>query len=61
MHNKKSFKAKVAFFFSSFKTMFEFPPIDGIDMTWEELNYDLIFKKDPAIREYYKQKLAKEA
>ncbi len=58
---KKNLKASVAFFFSSFKAMFEFPPIDGIDMTWENITYDLIFKKDPAIREYYNQKYATEA
>lgn len=53
---KNPLKAFFAFLFSSLK----FPIIDGIDITDEEISYDLIYKKDPAIRAYFQQKLATE-
>lgn len=56
--NSNSLKAFFAFLFSSFRLpVFDFKEVD---MTWEDISYDLIFKKDPAIREYYRQKLAAE-
>lgn len=52
MYKKNTIKAKLAFFFSSFRNAFALPIIiDGIEITEEDIMNQLIYKKPIKLNE----------